>query len=125
MFFVLQQSVIYSAEYGKLLNFIKFFLLSRRVLRKNSMYSKSTAEMPSTSKGKADSVRRPRSGPAVLLTSKSLPPSRMSSVQSLPDMDMEKGLGFQSAPSSPQKSSLRRNKVCSIAPLVDLDELVD
>lgn len=101
------------------------FAFCRRVLRKNSMYSKSTAEMPSTSKARADSLRRPRSGPAVLLSSKSLPPSRMSSVQSLPDMDMEKGLGFQSAPSSPQKSSLRKSKVCNIAPLVDLDEFVD
>lgn len=81
---------------------------------------------PSTSKNRLDPFKRPSSGPAILMSSSSLPPSRVNSVQSLPDLGDNEKPYFISAPSTPQRCSARRTacNIRNIAPIVDLDEIM-
>ncbi len=122
------------AVFQLLLQILKFLLpdncslikefYSRRVLRKYSVTSKSS-DVPSTSKPKIDSLRRPHSGPAALMSSRCHPPIRMASIQSLPELDMDEKPPFRSAPPTPERSAYRRSRLQNAAPLVDLDELLD
>ncbi|XKL62226.1 hypothetical protein PGB90_002059 [Kerria lacca] len=95
----------------------------RKLLRKGSLLTDTQVQLPSTSKVKLNMLRRPQSGPAVLMNSRSM--NRMSSLHSLSEFEFCDTPLFSSAPSTPQGSPQRRVKIRSSAPLVDLDELMD
>lgn len=92
-------------------------------MRKGSLLTDTQVQLPSTSKVKLNMLRRPQSGPAVLMNSRSM--NRMSSLHSLSEFEFCDTPLFSSAPSTPQGSPQRRVKIRSSAPLVDLDELMD
>lgn len=58
------------------------------------------------------------------MSTSSLPPSRVNSVQSLPELEESEKPKFKSAPSTPQRCSVRRS-VSNVAPIVDLDEIIN
>lgn len=66
---------------------------------------------------------RPQSGPAALMNNSSSL-NRVPSVQSLPELDTSEKPKFISAPATPQRSS-QRKIVFQLAPLVNLDELLN